>query len=268
MDKPDKTELNPTPPDDTAALSSEQQLSLTFDDIEKKPGIISAEEYLKIKNAVRDKTQPSGQTAPEEKSEPQNAPEKSQNKVKQDNSQNEKKAPSTEKTAESVPVPLAPAPHLSDMEVMEHTASIWQYKEIVDNGTEMHSEYHQKRTVTPFAEITGARVRGKKHKHEGTNCDDYFETAVTDDCVIAVVCDGAGSKPLSRIGSRVSAESAAAYLKTKTAELLTAKPEMKSGLAADLSSAEFMAACGRIAPLVQEAAREAFAAQRKALGEL
>lgn len=276
MDKTDKTELNTSLSDD-AEFISEQQLSLTFDDIGKKPGIMSAEEYLKIQKAVKDGNKHPELSAAKEKSEPQTAPEKAEKTVgQQDNSQGEKKSappadlakPTDKASKNAAAEPLAPAPHLSDMEVMEHTASIWQYKEIIDNGTEMHSEYHEKRTVTPFAEVTAARVRGKKHKHEGTNCDDYFETAVTDDCAIAVVCDGAGSKPLSRIGSRIGAETAAAYLKSKTAELFTAKPELKSGLAADLSSAEFMAACGRIAPLVQEAAREAFAAQQKAIGEI
>ncbi|MDE7361268.1 MAG: protein phosphatase 2C domain-containing protein [Oscillospiraceae bacterium] len=263
----DKTELNPTPPGESTDIA-EQQLSITFDDIEqKKNGVMSTEEYLKIQKSLnkgggtaaqKKADKPAGQTKTDE-------PVKAQSKPGGEPQSAKKDAPkATEKPAESV----QPAPHLSDMEVMEHTASIWQYKEITDNGTEMHSEYHEKRTVTPFAEVIGARVRGKKHKHEGTNCDDYFETAVTDDCVITVVCDGAGSKPLSRIGSRVSAESATAYLKTKTTELFKAKPELKSGLAADLGSAEFMAACGRIAPLVQEAAREAFAAQQKTLGEL
>lgn len=263
----DKTELTPTPPDETAELISEQQLSITFDDLEnKKNGIMSAEEYLKIQKSLNEK---GGGTAAPKSAEKPVEPPKTESAPTADNSQSVKKdtAKPVEKPQENAQ-PLAPAPHLSDMEVMEHTASIWQYKEIIDNGTEMHSEYHEKRTVTPFAEVTAARVRGKKHKHEGTNCDDYFETAVTDDCVITVVCDGAGSKPLSRIGSRVSAESAAAYLKAKTAELFAGKPDVKSGLAADLSSTEFMAACGRIAPLVQEAAREAFAAQQKALGEL
>ncbi len=273
MDKTDKTQLNSVPGENSAELISEQQLSLTFDDIEKKPCIMSAEEYLKIQKAVG-KNKPPEQSVSEKKNE-QTASEKQVNTA-QDNFQSEKKitlpaAPAklTGKDKENTPdVPLAPAPHLSDMEVMEHTSSIWQYKEIIDNGTEMHSEYHEKRTAAPFAEVIAARVRGKKHKHEGTNCDDYFETAVTDDCAVAVVCDGAGSKPLSRIGSRVSAESGAAYLKARTAELFTAKPELKSGLAADLNSTEFMAACGRIAPLVQEAAREAFAAQQKVLGEI
>ena len=157
---------------------------------------------------------------------------------------------------------------LSDMEVIEHTANIWQYKEIIDDKTEMHSEYHQKRTVMPFGEIIGARVRGKKHKHEGTNCDDYFETAVTDDCFIAVVCDGAGSKRFSRIGARAAAETASAFLKDKLERLFYGMPELKQGLSAELSSAEFMAACGRIAPLVQQSAKKAFTAQQNELQKI
>lgn len=157
---------------------------------------------------------------------------------------------------------------LSDMEVMEHTESIWQYREIVDNGTEMHSESHEKRVASPLGEIMGARVRGKKHKHEGTNCDDFFELTATDDCIIAVVCDGAGSKPLSRIGSRVSSEAAAAFLKEKLSELFADTPELKKQLCSDLSSAEFMSACEKIAPLVQESARAAFTAQKNELEKL
>lgn len=163
------------------------------------------------------------------------------------------------------PVVRKPAAPLSDMEVMEHTAGIWHYMDIIDNGTEMHTETHQKRIAAPFGEVIGARVRGKKHKHEGTNCDDYFETAVTEDFAVAVVCDGAGSKPLSRIGSRVSAETAVSFLKKSLGELFTQMPELKSGLSADLSSAEFMAACGRIAPLIRQSAQEAFKAQREEL---
>ncbi len=157
---------------------------------------------------------------------------------------------------------------LSDMEVIEHTANIWKYKEIIDDKTEMHTESHEKRTVMPFGEVLGARVRGKKHKHEGTNCDDYFETAVTDDCFIAVVCDGAGSRRLSRIGARAACETAAAFLKDKLERLFFDLPEIKSGLSADLNSTEFMAACSRIAALVQQSAREAFQAQQDALTKI
>lgn len=231
--------------EDVLSEEKEAQLSIVIDEVERK-GMMSAQEYLEIK----------AQTA----------------EVKKEDSQGE----CAENTAKTRPrLPQNPIKYeepntepLSDMKVMEHTATVWHYKDIVDDGTEIHSENHEKRTNTGAMDIIGARVRGKKHKHEGTNCDDFFETAYTEDCVVVVVCDGAGSKALSRIGSRVSSETAAAYLKGSLARLFSEMPEIKSGLCADLNSTEFMAACGRIAPLVQQSAREAFAAQQKKLDEI
>ncbi|MGN0687372.1 MAG: PP2C family serine/threonine-protein phosphatase [Oscillospiraceae bacterium] len=157
----------------------------------------------------------------------------------------------------SIPLDAEPA-KLTDREVMEHTAAIWQYKPIADNGVELHTECHAKHCETDFAEVTGARVRGKKHKHDGTNCDDWFETAEVEGCIIAVVSDGAGSKSLSRIGARLCCEGAVEYLKTALAKLFADFPQLKSALSAEMSGTEFMAACGRLAPLVQDAARHAF----------
>ena len=151
-------------------------------------------------------------------------------------------------------------PKLTDREVMEHTASIWRYRPIVDDGTEQHSEYHAKYTRTADAEIMAARARGKKHKHEGSNCDDWFETAETDGCIIAVVSDGAGSKPLSRIGARVCCETAVQYLKRELSRLIAENTSLKADLADEMGGERFMAACGAVAPLVQNAAREAFGA--------
>lgn len=178
------------------------------------------------------------------------------------------KAAPEEKKPSAAPAKPAEEKHLSDREVMEHTASIWQYKSITDDGTEQHSEYHEKRIKAPFAEIIGARVRGKKHKHDGTNCDDYFETALTEDCAISVVCDGAGSRVLSRIGSRVCAETAASYLKTSLSELFKKEADLKAKLSADISAPEFMEGCGKIAALMRDSAREAFTAQQNELKKL
>lgn len=157
---------------------------------------------------------------------------------------------------------------LSDREVMERTAGLWQYREIADDGLEQHSEFHTKHTETPFAEIIAARARGKMHKRDGTNCDDYFETAATDECVIAVVCDGAGSKPLSRIGSRVSSETACAFLKAELSELFKASPEVKTALCAKMDGAEFMEGCMKVVQLVQQSAQKALDAQKDKLAEL
>lgn len=251
----------------------EEQLSVTLDDLEQFKA-----EADKIFSEAKERGSHIGSS---KGSESKKNAEKSSDKILSDkagssdkqakteeksSSSNDGKTPA-EQTAENVEKSASfsneetLAPKLSDMEVMEHTASIWQYKEITDNGTELHSEYHQKHTATPFADMIGARVRGKKHKHEGTNCDDYFETAATNDCAIAVVCDGAGSRPLSRIGSRISAETAAAFLKDELTELFAKMPELKSGLCAELNSAEFMAACTRIASVLRESAGKAFAAQ-------
>ena len=229
---------------------NEGQLSITLDDLEELSAPIEENSPEADKTAEITSTE---DKATAEAPSPENAETESK--------------PETSETLFAEKKPDA-APSLSDMEVMEHTASIWKYKEIIDDGTELHSEFHQKRLRMHFADIVGARVRGKKHKHEGTNCDDYFETAVTDDCAIAVVCDGAGSRKLSRIGSKISAETAAAYLKEKLTELFWNIPDLKDGLCADFSSAEFIAACGRIATLLRGSAAEAFAAQQKRLKEL
>ncbi len=147
---------------------------------------------------------------------------------------------------------------MTDSEVMRHTASLWRYRSVSDDGTEQHDESHCKRLKAGRCEVIGARVRGKKHKHEGTNCDDWFETARTDDCVIAVVADGAGSKQLSRIGARVSCDSAAGYLKRELPALFSGDPDLKKRLSGEIGGEPFMNACGKFAALIRGAAAEAF----------
>ncbi len=158
--------------------------------------------------------------------------------------------------------------HISDMAVMEHTASIWRYRPITEDGTELHSEYHAKYSKAGKAEIIAARARGKKHKHEGTNCDDWFETAVSDDCIICVLSDGAGSRKLSRIGARVCCETAAEFLTKGLKIILTQNPDIKSDLSGDMSGEKFMAACGKMAPLIKGAAKCAYEAVEKKSEEL
>lgn len=147
---------------------------------------------------------------------------------------------------------------LTDREVMEHTASIWKYRPIADSSVELHSESECGAISAKYGDIIGARVRGKKHKHDGTNCDDWYEIASSDDFLIAVVSDGAGSRMLSRIGARVSCQSAKEFLHSELTKLLADEPQIKTDLAAELSSAEFMTACGKVAALIQQSARSAF----------
>lgn len=163
--------------------------------------------------------------------------------------------------AEEAPAaePEKPAePKMSDREVMQHTASMWRYRTIAEDGTELHTECHCKYTRTEAGDIIGARVRGKKHKHEGTNCDDWFETAEADGCLIAVVADGAGSKQLSRIGARVSCEGAVEYLSAALPEMFSKDETLREKLSGDISGDVFLGACGQFAAVMRTAAEKAF----------
>lgn len=60
--------------------------------------------------------------------------------------------------------------------------------------------------------LIGARVRGKKHKHDGTHCDDWFEFRTAGPWTAVAVADGAGSKKFSRVGARRACEAAVAHL--------------------------------------------------------
>lgn len=188
-------------------------------------------------------------------------------------------APVGEPTPESAPESGEPSPDegsagesapekMSDRDVMRHTASLWRYRTVAENGTELHTEYHCKHTRTGVGEIIGARVRGKKHKHEGTNCDDWFETAVAEGCFIAVVADGAGSKQLSRIGARVSCEAAVEYLRNEIPEMFSRDRGLRAKLAGDMSGDEFLGACGEFAALIRKSAVAAFDAVIQKLGSL
>jgi hypothetical protein len=96
----------------------------------------------------------------------------------------------------------------------------WRYIRVPD-GPDKHDEFDQRADVTPEGlRIIGARVRGKKHKHEGTNCDDWFEYATSGPWTIIAVSDGAGSKVFSRIGARESCRAAREHL----SEVLADRP--------------------------------------------
>jgi len=83
--------------------------------------------------------------------------------------------------------------------------SMWHFKPL-PNDPDPHTESDAR--VMPDApagfKVFGARVRGKKHKHDGTNCDDWFEFAQAGPWTVIAVSDGAGSYKFSRIGAKVS----------------------------------------------------------------
>lgn len=149
---------------------------------------------------------------------------------------------------------------LTNKEVTDHTASLWKYLPIPTDEPEPAPEYLQCDTTLPGGRVIAARVRGKKHKHEGTNCDDWFEIANVDDVTFIAVSDGAGSKKFSRIGARESCKASVGYLVSTYGKMLSDIPTLREALKQELSSNECMEACGRIAGLVQKSVIQAWEA--------
>jgi len=144
-------------------------------------------------------------------------------------------------------------------DITNKTASLWSYKPIPDNEPEPYDEYITKSSVADNIEITGARVRGKKHKHDGTNCDDWFEFDTVKGWTIIAVSDGAGSKKFSRIGAMESCKAAIEFLKEKLNDE-NINEDLISKLSLPLTDSSFMDGCGFFAALIQEAVAKAYEA--------
>lgn len=147
--------------------------------------------------------------------------------------------------------------HLTNKEVTDHTASLWKYLPVPSEEPEPAPEYLQSDVCLPGGHVIAARVRGKKHKHEGTNCDDWYEIANVDDVTFIAVSDGAGSKKFSRIGARESCRASVGYLATAYGKLLAENPTIRELLGQELSSEACMEACGKIASIVQKSVVQA-----------
>ncbi len=146
-------------------------------------------------------------------------------------------------------------------DVTDKTASLWQYKPVPDDEPEPFDEYKTSQTESSAAEIIGARVRGKKHKHDGTNCDDWFEYETTDKWSIAAVSDGAGSKKFSRIGAMESCKAAVSYMKQQLEKM---DDDIIKKISMPLTDSGFMDGCGYIANIVQDAVDKAYLAVEEA----
>jgi hypothetical protein len=95
----------------------------------------------------------------------------------------------------------------------------WKYQPVPESEPDPHPESDALERTTPEeGRLLAARVRGKKHKHEGTNGDDWYEIAVAGPWTLIAVSDGAGSKKLSRVGARVSCQETVRVLAADLAE--------------------------------------------------
>ena len=147
----------------------------------------------------------------------------------------------------------------TDEEILRHTAALWKYKavpsqnRIPEPATEYQSECH---TIGDW-QVIGASVRGKMHKHEGTNRDDWFETENVHGFFVSAVSDGAGSKKFSRIGSRTSCRAAVLFIKNQLTKLLTTQPRLLDDLSQNMDSHIFVSTAGLLTTILQKAMQTA-----------
>lgn len=164
-----------------------------------------------------------------------------------------------EENTESMTIPkeTKSKTELSNKEITDHTAGLWRYCPIPEDEPEPAPEYLFREVSLPGAHVIGARVRGKKHKHEGSNCDDWFEISNFEDVTFIAVSDGAGSKKYSRIGAKESCRAAAGYLINEYPKLIDTVPSLREDLQLPLTDEKCSSGCGRIAVLVQQSVEKA-----------
>lgn len=167
-------------------------------------------------------------------------------------------------TAEDINEYLDPMSVFDELDITRKTASLWQYKPVPEDEPEPFEEYYFSEEDFEGGKITAARVRGKKHKHDGTNCDDWFEYDVSGNWRIMIVSDGAGSKKFSRIGAREACRAGVSYLKEKLTE---APEEITSNLSLDFADGKFTESCSYFASVLQDAVISAKDSVEKAFEE-
>lgn len=141
------------------------------------------------------------------------------------------------------------AERLEDRAVTDYTAGLWRCRPVPAEEPEPAPEYVYGALALPGSRVVAARVRGRKHRHQGTNCDDWYEFAALGDITCVAVSDGAGSKKLSRIGAREACRAAVYALTGRLGKALG--PELRQHMLLPLPDGRCMEACGVLAESVQ-----------------
>jgi hypothetical protein len=145
------------------------------------------------------------------------------------------------------------------MKITDLTQGMWRYMPVPESP-EPFPEQITKAAEEASFRVFGASVRGKKHKYDGTNGDDYFDTDFADKICIAAAADGAGSRRLSRIGACAASKRAVQSLKASFFAIIKENADFYSILSGDMTSEAFSTLTGKIAAALRSAVSAAYEA--------
>ncbi len=148
--------------------------------------------------------------------------------------------------------------------ITDYTSSMWKYFPVSEKEPEILPEYLVKSEICAENAVIASRVRGKKHKHDGSNCDDWFETASNGDIMYIAVADGAGSKEFSGIGARESCRAVCGYLKYTFEKSVVINRQIIADLSSDLTDEKCISSCKILVNVVQESVKKAYPAVESA----
>ena len=146
---------------------------------------------------------------------------------------------------------------LTDRDVTEHTAGMWKYNPVPESPEPFPETSCVELSDKTFG-VCAASVRGKKHKHDGSNRDDSYAVRISDEWTAVAVSDGAGSKLFSRIGAEAACSTAVEYINKELSALKERMPEYRKFLGKAIDSADFGAVCSEIAAILRESFTRSF----------
>lgn len=149
------------------------------------------------------------------------------------------------------------AERLENNVVTDYTSPLWQNNK-VKSSLEPFCSSHCEKIELQNGFMMGASTRGKKHRHEARNNDDWFELDTIGQWCLIAVSDGAGSKLFSRIGAKESCRSAIRFMKRSLEEVLSQFENLQQRLEKEQTDSEFISACSLLANIVQKAMKEGF----------
>ena len=98
---------------------------------------------------------------------------------------------------------------------------LWEAKEPADQTDAVAHQTSENLDAPDLWRQSAASVRGKLHAHRALWREDWFALGNVGNWSIAIVSDGAGSAPLSRVGSRLACERAMESLRASLSQIET-----------------------------------------------